>query len=539
MFCLLDKDMMAPEINKKDTPSNNFVARSAFKVALGSLLTLIAGFGLQVTIAYHFGPGAEMDAFLTALAVPLFLQAVLLTGLPFVLIPAFVQHEVEGREDEAWALAGTFFWLVAGILAVVAIGSSLFAQEIISLSAPGLNPGKSALTASMLSILMFTVPMNGLAILTVGIQNARHNFFWPAVAPAIGSLGNLMLLLVLYQRIGPMVLAWGYLAATALIASVTVVPVLRHGWKRLIPLNDSQMHEMARLTAPFIIFGVLGSCIPLLERYFASSLPDGELSYLDYAFRISGIVIALAGQGIAAAIFPAMAKAYVQDGEMGLVEKTDYALRLTFAVALPAFAILSAVAVLLVKVLFERGAFQHTATLSVSRILPIVMVGSVISLMVGNIIVRVFYVAKDTHTVQVVKAVRSLLYVMLAMVMVNVWGYVGLAFAQTVIVGVSILFLFLLLMRKLRDFHADKLLKDMLRYGAASLVAFIVAWMTSNALAFLPDLLQLLTACFVAGTLYMTVLFRIDRDIALSILELTGILSVGAKLGFHRIALPK
>lgn len=529
---------MVPETNKADVSSNNTVTRSAFKVTLGGLFGLIAGVASQVVIASIFGAGVEMDAFLTALVVPLYLQAVLLSGLSFVLIPAFVQDEVEGREDDAWALVGTFLWLTGGILAVVAIGGSLFAQRIIVLSAPGLSPGKADLAARMLAILMFSVPLTGLGSLTQGIQNARNRFFWPTAATAVGSLGNLTILLVLYRTVGPLALAWGHLVSAALCAGVTVVPVLRHGWKRLMPLSDGRVHEMARLISPFLFFGILTRCTPLFERYFASGLPDGELSYLGYAYKISQIVMRLLGEGIAMAIFPAMSRAYAQDGEAGLVEKAEYGLRLTLAGALPALAILSAVAVPLVTVLFERGAFQHTATLSVSRVVPIVMVGSVLFPMLGNVVGRTFYVTKDTHTTPMVGAVTSGLYILLAKVLVDPWGYVGLAFAQLLHLGLGILVCSLLLMKKLRFFRMDKLLKDMLLYGTASLIAFLGAWLVSCVVAFLPALLQLLAACFVAGALYMTILFRIDRHIAISILEMTGVQRIvaGAKVGFRRIA---
>lgn len=518
--------------------SNHAVSRSAFKVALGGLFSLIAGLASQVVLASIFGAGAEMDAFLTALVVPLYLRAVLLAGLSFVLIPAFVREETVGCEEDAWALVGTFFWLTGGLLTLAAVGGSLFAQRIIALSAPGLSPSKADLAARMLAVLLFSVPLTGLGSLTRGIQNARNRFFWPAVAAAIGSAGNLTSLLVLYRTMGPVALAWGYLVSEAVRACVTVGPVLRHGWTRLMPLSDGRVREMARLLAPFVFLGVLTRSGSLFERYFASGLPDGDLAYLGYASRISHIAMALLGEGIVTAIFPAMSRAYTRDGEVGLVEKAAYGFRLTLAVALPTLAITSAVAEPMITVLFERGAFGHAATMSVSRIVPLVVTDSVVLLMLQNLIRRMYYVTRDTHTVPLVDAVTSVLYVLLARALVDTWGYVGLALAKTLHSGLSLLVLLsLLLIRELRAFRTDKLLKHTLRYGTASLVAFLGARLASNVLAFLPAFLQLVGAFSVAGLLYMTILFRIDREIAVSILEMTGVhrIVTGAKVGFRRI----
>lgn len=533
---MTDKSMGQDTNNAAGGSSSNAVARSAFKVSFGNLFGLVAGLGSQVVIALIFGAGAEMDAFLTALVVPLYLQSVLLAGLPFVLIPAFVQEETAGNEDQAWALAGTFFWLTAGVLTVAAVGVSLFSHRIIMLSAPGLSPDKSHLATRMLAILIFAVPLTGLASLTKGIQNARDRFFWPAASTAVGSVGNIAVLLVLYQRVGPLALAWGYLVSEGLKACVTVIPVLRHGWRRLLTLRDPRVTEMARLIAPFILFGIFTRSTSVFERYFASGLPDGDLSYLGYANKISSIVITVLGTGIATAVFPEMARAYAYDGEAGLVRKAEYGFRLTLAVALPALAVLSAVAAPAVTVLFERGAFQHVATLATSRIVPIVMVGAVVFRMVGNLISRTFYVTKDTHTVPVVVAAASVLYILLAKTLTDSWGYVGLAVAEPLYSGLGIVILSWLMFRRLGSFHIGRLARDTLTYGAVSLLAFGAARLVSSALAFMPALIKLVAASSVGVALYMAIMFRIDRHVAVSILELTGVrrVVVGAKAAFRR-----
>lgn len=528
---------MTPETSDKTAGSGeNTVVRSAFKVGLGGLFTLIAGLVSQVIVASIFGAGAEMDAFLTALVVPVYLQAVLLAGLPFVLIPAFVQEEAVGREEEAWALTGTFFWLTGGILALIAVGGSLLAPRIIALTAPGLSPEKAFLATQMLRVLMFAVPLTGLGSLTKGIQNARDRFFWPAVASAIGSVGNVTILVILFRAVGPLALAWGYLGSVAVQACVTVIPVLRRGWKGLIPLGDKRLIEMARLIAPFVLFGVLTRSTSVFERYFASGLPDGNLSYLGYAQRISGIVMTVLGSAIATAAFPAMARAYAHKGEIGLVEKAEYGFRLTLAVGLPVLAIFSAIAVPLVAVLYERGAFEHTATLSVSRIVPMVIISNVLCGMLGYVIGRTFYVTRDTDTVPIVGAATSVLYILLAKVLVGAWGYVGLAFAAVLQDILAVSALSLLLVRRLRAFHRGALLKHGLAYAGASLAAFLAARLTSGALSSLPALVQLVTASLVAGTVYMAILFAMDKDIAMALLEMTGVqrIATGAKVVFHR-----
>lgn len=521
---------MSAETGSSARARNKNIARSAFKVSLGSLLTLLTGFASQVVIAWFFGVGVEMDAFFTAMVVPLYLELVLLGGLSFVFIPAFVRYEIEGKEEDAWSLVGTFFWLVAAVLTVVGIGGSIFAHDIIDLSAPGLDADKAALAATMLSILMFSVPLSGLASMTQGVANARNSYFLPAVSPAVGALGNVLVMLLFSNMLGPLVLPCGLVVSVALRWGLNVTPVLRRGWNKLLPLHDERVRELARLMWPFILFNILTRCTPLLERYFASGLPDGDLSYLGYATKVTTIIMNVMGNAIGVAILPTMARAYAESGDEGLSRQTEYAFRLSAAVGLPAVLLLSATSVPLISVMFERGAFLPADTLSVSRIIPIMLLGSVFFRMLGNVAARTLYVTKDTLTGPLSAAATAVLYVFMAGFLVEQWGYIGLAWAQPIQLGLALIVVWVVMFRRLPFFSVGRLCKDGLRYTAASLIAAGLAWLAVAVLASFPALLQLSAAWTLSGLAYLLMLFWLDREITIAILEMAGIPMLVAKL---------
>ena len=280
------------------------VAKSAFRASAGSLLSLIIRLGFQVVIAAIFGATAAMDAFFSAVVVPAYLEGVLLTGLSFVFIPAFVRAEESDHHEEAWGLAGTFFWITAFVFSTIGIVGALGSDWVIGLTAPGLDPDKSELAANMLAVLMLALPIQSLGSLTQGIQHARHRFFGPALASGLGCVGNFVVVLLLYRTVGVMALAWGYLARTIIESSITVVPILSHGWGQKIPLRDPRVLELGKLILPFILFGILTRSTGLVERYFASGLPDGQMSYLGYAHRISDVIFCVARSGTRNGDFP-------------------------------------------------------------------------------------------------------------------------------------------------------------------------------------------------------------------------------------------
>ena len=519
----MSQQEIAPSGLGPDRADNAAVTRSAFKVMAGGVLSVTCGLASQIVVAAFFGAGADMDAFVTALVIPTFLAYLLIGPLSFVLIPAFIREETRGSGEEAWALVGTFFWITAAVLGVMAIAGALFPEHIIGLTAPGFGPEKSRLASRMLTVLMFTVPLIGIGSLMRGLQSARGHFFWPSAAVGLGSLANVMILLILRDRSGPMSLAWGNLASAMVMAGVPSCSILRHGWKTTLSLNDPKLLELGRLILPFVALGVFTRSVSIFERLFASALPDGSISYLGYAYKISLVFVLVLAESIASAVFPSMARAYARSGREGLVQQSAYGMRLSLVTVLPVWLILSALSVPLVSVLFERGAFTRADTLQVSRIILIVLAGDLVLRMMNNIIMRTFYVLKDTLTFPLVSAAGILLYIPLGKLLAGRWGYVGLALAQPIKLAIVSLVVFSLMVKKSRPFPLKKLSRQSGLYLSISLISAVCAYLMTSLLAFLPEVIRLGLALGVSAFVYLALMFWRDREIAVALLEIAGL----------------
>lgn len=506
------------------------VTKPASKVMLGGVFSLIGGLVVNVIVAAIFGAGKEMDAYLTAFVIPTYFQIVIFWNLSFVLIPIFIETEVKDGEEKAWALVGTFIRITVFILLFVAILGSLFSTSIINAIAPGFGDEKSTLAAQMLSILMFTAPLTGLSTLTIGIQNARDRFLWPALAPAIGFLANAATLLGISHYVGPLALCWGYFASMVAQSVITVVPVLIHVKTKALPITDKRVIEIGKLVTPLILFGMFISFSSLAERYFSSILPDGQIAYMGYANKIANIFVNSLAFGIAAAIFPSMARTFTQEGIRGLSRQNDFGLRLTLAVALPVVLIAGAVSVPLASVFFERGAFLHVDTLGVSKIVFAILLGNVLFRMVNNIFQRSFYVLKDTRTQPIVDSIFVLLFIATGRFFVTRWGYTGLIWATVVRSGGSVLILWFLLLKRFPQDNLRKLFMFISKYCFAACISYICGRFFVQILASAPAIVQLSVSGLLSVSLYIFLLYFLDIEILLSILEMVGIRNILERL---------
>ncbi len=499
------------------------IAKPASKVMLGGVLSLFGGLAANVIVAAVFGAGRDMDAYLTALVIPAYCQIVFYSSLYFVLLPAFIDSETKEGEEAAWALVGTFFWITTLLLLTIAVIGSLFSNDIIRLIAPGFAPEKASLAARMLAVLFYSTPLMGLGTLTVGIQNSRNRFFWPSVAPGFGSTANVILILLLSGPIGTMALCWGNFGATALQAGFTIVPVVAHGWKKLLPLGDSRVRTIGRLMVPLVFFGLVVSFSPLADRYFASGLPNGQIAYMGYASKVSGIFVVVLASGIASAIFPSMARTYGQEGLPGLSGMQDFGMRLTFAVALPAIAVTAAVSVPLTGTLFERGAFVSRDTSGVSRIVFAFLLSDVLFRMMGNIFQRSFYVLKDTRTQPIISTLFVILYLLAAPSFVAHWGYVGLVWAGVTRNGLGVITLWVLLARRFPRDGLANVFRSLARYVFAALAAFLGARGALLVLAAQPEAVQLVVGAVVGGSIYAAGVYLLEKDMLRYAFALSGI----------------
>lgn len=517
----------APHSTQKDDKKS--ISRAAFRVGVGGILSLGAGFLNQMVIAALFGAGEGMDSYLTALTIPSYIQGVLFAGLSFVFIPAFVKDVEEGREDEAWRLVGTFFWLIGGVFLIMSLLMWSFAPQILRITAPGLSPDKAALSAQMLSVLAFVILFSGYGSFTSGIQNARGKFFWPAAGGAVNSIVNLLALLVLYRYLGPLALAWSFLLAIAMQACVTTIPIVRHGWSGRLPFNDERVIETLKLVLPFVLLGLITRIGPVFERFFASGLPDGDLSYIGYANKTVRIFQSMLAVTVVTATFPVMSKNFARDGVKGLLSTFKYSARLTLATAIPVVMIGSIIAPPLIEVLFQRGAFTPNDSVAVARIIPIVLLEAILFAMIGNLLTRAFYVTKDTRTVPIVTSSAMIPYIFVAYWGTRQWGYVGLAGASAFYALLGVIALLALLLRRYsrQQLSLVKGARYFLRYAALGAIAALIAYWSLVLLGNLSPLIQLLAAGVAGAAGYVLFLFMADREIAVDMLAIIGITQLG------------
>jgi len=455
------------------------IARAAVLVMALFVVSRVLGLVRQMVIGALFGLSSDLDAYLAAARISEMVFLLVAGGaLGSAFIPAFADHLAKEDHPGAWQLASAIANLtlivltaIAGLLVALA---PAFVQTVI---APGFDPPQQALTVRLLRLMLISPVIFGVSGIVMGVLNAHQHFLLPALAPSVYNLSIIGGALLLGPRLGVTGIAVGVVVGAALHLLVQV-PGLAHYGLRYVPtlgLDDPSVREVGRLMAPRILGTAIVQLNFVVNNSLASGMGEGAVSAINYAWLLVMLPQGVFAQAVGTAAFPTFAE-QVARGERAEMRSTLAAtLRAVYSLSLPATVGLLVLRHPLVKLLFERGAFEATSTEAVAWVLAFYALG-----LVGHagleIIARAFYALHDTLTPVWVGGVAMGLNVALSLVLPGLFeraswpAHAGLALANSVATLVELLVLRVLIRRRMKGLEDSQALITFAKSGLAALV---------------------------------------------------------------------
>ncbi len=448
--------------------------RPTVAITLLTLAGQFLGFLTQIVIAAAFGARADMDAFLAASTLPQYVIAVLLSALGFVFIPVFIEHAAVGSREEAWDVANGVITACTLALTVICTGGIVLARPLLQWTTPGLSAQSLDLAVRVARITWPTIVLTGLASLLTSVYHAHSRFSWPALAPVLGSALNLGLVVMLARPWGVVGVAIAAAASLALQVAL-LAPIVRQGrYRPRLNWNDRGVRRVFHLLLPLVLAGLLTRWTPIVDRFLASHIAEGAISHLGYAFRLLGLLSLLISTGIATTIFPRMAVNTSASDFAGLRETLSTGLRLMWLAIAPVTVIGAVLALPVVLVVFQRGAFSARDAGVVAWLFRIYVL-SLVSSCLSGLTSRTFYAMKDTRTVAVVGVFEALAYVFYTPLLARSFGASGIALGYVVYFDVSLLWQVLVIRFKVGGVGGRTLSGSFAKTAAAALLAGVPA----------------------------------------------------------------
>ena len=342
---------------------------AALTIGLFTILVKFAAIAKELIVAWRFGTGNELDAFLIALVIPAFAINVIADSFKLALIPEFIKiREQQGKQASQQLFSGAVVCSL-GLLTTVTVIMALAAPLYLPVLAPGFNAEKLRLTTHLLWILSPSILLYGMVNILGGVLNAGEKFALAAFSPAVLPLITVILLLTLPS------LGIYALAIASICGSFIEILVLSIGLRRqnisILPRwsgYDSNLKQVTNQYIPVVTGSFLMCSTEIVDRSMATMLDSGSVAALGYANRVIALPLTLATLALGTAVVPYFSKVVGQQDWHQIKRIFNYYLRLIFFTTIPLTIFFILASKLIVKILFERGSFSAEDTQIVSQI---------------------------------------------------------------------------------------------------------------------------------------------------------------------------
>jgi len=490
------------------------VAQAAVLIAVIGFLSKFVGFAREVVIARQFGATGQTDAFLVGMMVPSLVLGLFAGGLGTLIVPWYLGHK---REDpERARLLVDQVALVWGIVfALVCVGVWAFAPQLVHIFARGFVGARYTLAVLVTRLLVPMGFMNIMTGLCTGLLQAEGSFLVALMWSFLGNTAIVACLLIFSSRLGihSWTLGQTLMAVMIFVPLVILLAGKRYGFFRRFDVRHMDwpaILQFAALLMPLVLAGGVGTLNVMVDRWVASRLPEGAIAALSFSGRVWTIPISLLAGPIATATFPAFS-AMATDGSA--LHAMDDKVRRTVAflayIVIPSSVGIIVLATPITRLLFQRGAFDATATTITASCVQMYALGLVFQA-VAPILAKVFYAFKNTVTPLLIGLGIVGANMAGNIILSRYLGAAGIALATSITVMLGT-FIYALLLR--RYFSTGNhvapgypLWTQMLKTLLATVPVGFIAWLSlrwlSPVTAFVPLLVRTITVCLVAALGY-------------------------------------
>ena len=424
---------MSVESNIETPPtaesSTRGIVGAATILAAGNVTSRLLGLGRELVIADLFGASGYVSVFRVASTLVLTLYDFLVGGLiSAALVPVFSEHAAdETRRGEFWNLVSTVLSVLALLLALAVLVLELFAEPLFTILGAGYDAELRAAGVQMIRLILPAVFFLGVAGVLSSILYALKKFTLPSFTTAAFNLGIIICSIALAPVIGITSAVVGVVIGAAAQVILQYTGLRKSPLRLHLDFSHPALKQIARLYVP-----VLGGLSVMLvgvaiDRNLASRTGEQSLAWMQAATYLVQLPLGLVATAISFAILPSLSRT---TDAREFRHTLAFGLKLVLLLILPCVVTLFVLAVPIVELLYQHGAFTANDTTATARALQFYLLGTAFAA-IDQPLVFAFYARKNTLLPNLVAVAGLGFYLMVALPLLNSFGYLALVLANS------------------------------------------------------------------------------------------------------------
>lgn len=493
--------------------SQSKLLKASFIVTAISLLGKFIGFLRDAVIAAYYGANWLTDAFFFAQSMPGIIFPAVCNSLSTAFLSIYVSKNVESRDaaDKYGSKALSFSVALAIALSIIAI---LLTPIIVPLFAPGFTEAQSELAQHLTRITMAAFVLIMIQYMLGAILSAKKIFYGAQIAALFYNVTVILITVILGKSQNMDMLTY-----TVVIGHIVQVLSLcffarKHfRYKPTCSILDKETKALIQLTLPIILGNSIVQINNIVDKVLSSLLGEGAMSALSYSNTLNRFVTGIVITTLSTVIYPIMAEQFSTNNEKEVSATIRNSISICLIVLLPVSVITSLCAEDIVKIVYQRGSFDVTATQLTSYALSFYGLMYVFSA-VQEIVTRAFYSMKDTKTPLKTAAVAILSNAIMSYFFSRVlgMGLGGIALGTTLSTLFAAVLLIIVLRKRIKGLELGKLTKTLLKLAVSAAGMFVTITTLSQTLNSANTIVRFLIITIAAFAIHFIILFALKCE---------------------------
>lgn len=429
-------------------------AKSATIIIMLGLAGKGLGFIREMLIGAKFGSGMKTDTYLIALSSIALFTGLITKSINTTMIP--VLSEIEKKEGKEGKILHTnnLLNIVSLISIIIIILAFILAPTIVKIMAPGFETkGQFNLAVLLMRIGLPSILFSGIQGVLRGFLQTEGSFTETAASSFPMNFIYISFLVFLSGIFG----IKGLMVASVL-ASISQVALQIYGIRKLdykysflIDFKDEYVKRILYLIPPILISVGISDLNSIVDKAMASTLVKGSISALNYAQKLNGLVTGVFISALTTVMYPILSKEANKDSYDGLKKVTINGINIILLITIPATIGMIILSTPIVKLAYQRGKFDSTATFMTAGALvftSIRMATTSIRTLVNN----AYYSMQDTKTPVFIGFLAVGVNIIFNFILIRPMAHKGLALATTISSIVACIILLYVLRKKIGSF---------------------------------------------------------------------------------------
>ena len=321
------------------------VAASAALIIILTIFSRPFGILREILTAVYFGARIELDSFLLAASVPIFLCTILGGGLVQSIVPG-LSDAAEGDENRGWEILTRLTGItVMAALPLVALNLLIAPYVIRFLFPPHATPDMLEKAVHTYRLLSFAIMGGMLSGLFVGAANTFHLYGYTTLRSIAYNSMIVLSLFLFHGVLGIFSLGVGILLAEYSQLFVVVPPLWKRGFRlqRGGASTGRSVGIVVGAYLPAVLLTGMNHVNYLVDRTLAMPLGEGCVSSLHYAWKLILLPASLLSVAFATPLLTFLSRheARKERMEAGVLMQKTFGILLFFAIPVTFFLVVS------------------------------------------------------------------------------------------------------------------------------------------------------------------------------------------------------